>query len=368
MRVFDSRYTKSDYLEEPDNVGAPYLAHAFGSCARQAPPSKPPPRRYSSNCTMGDRFSACFRGIAYDHALGEKAMPVIDHAGATIWWNDCGSGQAVLLIHGGLFDPMTSDRFWGKTGVISDLTAAGYRVLAPDRRFTPGRTTADFAMHTWDVEAGDLAMVLDAAEIDRAHIVAGSNGCSAATHLALLHPARIASLVLCWPATPTVTAIRASFERSAVAAERDGTAAYLDVLRRDGVPRSGEERPGFPYGFALLHDRRTSRSFESMNGAAAARIFRETAAALLPGSPIRGLTCDDAVRLGNNPFPIHIMPAEPEDPYHLRTVAHALRDAIAGATLTRGFPVTPSRFFAASREAFAMELHRLMRRDNNVAC
>jgi pimeloyl-ACP methyl ester carboxylesterase len=287
-------------------------------------------------------------------------MPTADRDGATIAWDDRGNGDAVLLVHGGLFDPMTGERFWLTPGVGADLASAGYRVLTPDRRFSPGRTTADFAAHSWDVEADDLIAVFDAAGVERASVVAGSNGCSAATRLALRHPERVATLVLCWPAAPTTSATLASFEQSATAVERDGTASYLDRLRRDGVPRPGEERPGFPYGFALLHDRRTASSFLALTGAEAAQVFRETATALLSGDPIRGLTRDDAGRMGNGNIPTHIMPAEPEDPYHLRAVAFSLRDAIPNARLTRGFPVTPSRFFAETRDGFVAELQRLL--------
>lgn len=293
-------------------------------------------------------------------------MPAIARVDATLWWEERGSGQAVLLVHGGLFDPMTGERFWTAPGVVADLAAAGYRVLVPDRRYSPGRTTAEFGPHNWDIEADDLTTILDAAGVEQAHIVAGSNGCSAAARLALRHPERVTTLALCWPAAPTAAAMRASFERSAAAVEHDGATAYLDSLRRDGVPRPGEERPGFPFGFALLHDRRTANSFVACSGADAARIFRQTATALLPGDPIRGLTRDDATRLGTSAIPIHIMPAEPEDPYHLRAAAHALHDAIPGATLTRGFPITPSRFFAETRQGFAMEMQRLMRRDNHL--
>jgi pimeloyl-ACP methyl ester carboxylesterase len=287
-------------------------------------------------------------------------MSAVDCAGATLCWEEFGSGPAVLLVHGGLFDPMTGGRFWVDPGVAGDL-AAVRRVLVPDRRFTPGKTTANFSAHSWEREAADLAAILDAAGVERADLVAGSNGCSVIARLALSHPERVASLVFCWPAMPTTAALLASFERSAVAVEQDGAASYLDALRRDGVPRPGEERPGFPFGFALLHDRRTAASFLQFSGPDAARIFRETGAALLPGAPIRGLSGDEAARLGDGPFPVFVIPAEPDDPYHPRAVAIALRDAIPGATLTAGFPVTPSRFFADARAGFATALRGILR-------
>jgi pimeloyl-ACP methyl ester carboxylesterase len=282
-------------------------------------------------------------------------MPTTNRPGASIFWDERGPGEAVLLVHGGLFDPMTGERFWTTPGVTGDLADAGFRALVPDRRYSPGRTSADFGVLNWQIEADDLAAVIDGAGAERAHVVAGSNGCSAAAWLALRHPDRVANLILCWQGALTTVALEASVERSAAAVERDGTAAYLDTLRRDGVPRPGEERPGFPYGFALLHDRLTATSFLSLSGEEAARVFRETVG-MLPGDPLRGLTREEVARLAQTGVPVHIMPAEPEDPYHLRSASLALRDAIPGATLTRGFPVTPSRFFAEARESFTMEL------------
>jgi pimeloyl-ACP methyl ester carboxylesterase len=285
-------------------------------------------------------------------------MPVIERDDATLWYEHLGDqdGAAVLLIHGGLFDPMTGERFWIAPGVAGDLVAAGYRVLVPDRRFSAGRTSADFAVHTWDVEVADLAAVLDDTGVERACVVTGSNGCSVAALLALAHPARVATLVLCWPPTRTTAAFRDTFERSAAAVEASGTAAYLDELRRNDVPRPGEERPGFPFGFALLRDRRAAATFLARSGAEAARVIRATAAALLPGDPMRGMTPAGMQRLDRSGIPTFVMPAEPEDPYHPRSAALALAGALPSAVLARGHPVTPSRFFPDYRAAFAQTL------------
>jgi pimeloyl-ACP methyl ester carboxylesterase len=294
-------------------------------------------------------------------------MGLVEREDATIAYDERGDGEVgtILLIHGGLFDPMTGERFWVAPGVAGDLAEAGYRVIVPDRRFSPGRTSTDFRALDWEVEARDLAVVLDDAGVERAHVVGGSNGCWVAARLALRHPERIATLTLCWPGVASTAAIWEAFERSAAAVERDGPAAYLDELRRNDVPRPGEERPGYPFGFALLHDRRTAATFLALSGAEAAAVIRATAHALLPGAPLKGFGAGDAVRLGAAGFPIYVMPADPEDVYHPRSAALAARDAIPGARLTRGYPVTPSRFFAAAREGFVGELAGLLANDGH---
>ncbi|MEM8533102.1 MAG: alpha/beta hydrolase, partial [Chloroflexota bacterium] len=142
-------------------------------------------------------------------------MPFVAHDTARIWYDDGGDGPPVLLVHGGLFDPMDGERFWGTPGIAEDVRARGYRVLIPDRRFSTGRTTSTFTTHSWDIEATDLAKVITDAGVAKVHLIAGSNGCSAAIRLALSAPQHIRSLVLCWPATPDNDSLGRAFNNSA---------------------------------------------------------------------------------------------------------------------------------------------------------
>lgn len=54
---------------------------------------------------------------------------------------------SVVLVHGGLWDAMDAEAFWGTPGITVGLTAAGMEVLAPDR---PRRASG------WDVELAAL--------------------------------------------------------------------------------------------------------------------------------------------------------------------------------------------------------------------
>ncbi len=287
-------------------------------------------------------------------------MPFAPIDNATIWYDDDGSGQAeetMLLVHGGLFDPMDGAQFWRAPGVVPDLVAAGYRVLTPDRRFC-GRTTAPFAAHSWACEASDLLAVVRHAGLERVHVVAGSNGCSGALRLALLAPQTVASLALCWPAAPRNGALGAAFESSARAVEGQGPVAYLDALHASGVPRPGEIeiRPGFPWGIALLHDDALVESFCALPAGDIAWIMRETAQSLLEGTLLRGLDRRDATLLSQQAFPIAVLPAQPENPYHPLATARALVNALLGCCLLPGYPETPTPLFPARRAEFAATL------------
>jgi pimeloyl-ACP methyl ester carboxylesterase len=98
----------------------------------------------------------------------------------------------VVLVHGGLYEGMTSREFWADTGVLGELKARHLRVLAPQRPMQP---------RSWDEERRSLLEAIDAAGYSRVALVGASNGCSAAARLAIENPDRVARMMLAWPAT-----------------------------------------------------------------------------------------------------------------------------------------------------------------------
>lgn len=96
---------------------------------------------------------------------------------------------AVVLIHGGLWEAMDADEFWGRTGVVRGLERRGLAVDAPDRR----QLAPD-----WRSEVRHLVDRLPDGPVV---VIAGSNGCTAAVRLAEAHPGVVERLVLAWPAT-----------------------------------------------------------------------------------------------------------------------------------------------------------------------
>ncbi|MDQ2713606.1 MAG: alpha/beta hydrolase [Chloroflexota bacterium] len=286
-------------------------------------------------------------------------MPFVEHGDARVWYSDLGQGPAVLLIHGGIFEPANGEQFWVQPGIAADLVAAGYRVLVPDRRFCGGQTSALFGAYTWDDEAADFAAVLRDAGAERAHIVAGSNGCSAAIRFGLREAARVRSLLLCWPAARDDDDA-ALFTRTADFVQQVGTQAYLDMLREQGVPPPHEEQPGFLWGFALLHDERLAASFAACQTQDAARIIRETGKAITAGDLMRGVATRDAEALGEQGFPVAVMPAGSDNPVHPHALAATLTARIPGARQVKGFPESPRPGFSAVRAEFCRLLSALL--------
>jgi len=113
-----------------------------------------------------------------------------------LYVTEAGEGDPVVLLHGG--GP-------GATGMsnfsrnIDDLVRAGYRVVVPD---LPGYGRSTKGVDRSD-PFGDLALavrgLLDALDINRAHLVGNSYGGAAALRLALDRPDRVDRLVLMGP-------------------------------------------------------------------------------------------------------------------------------------------------------------------------
>ena len=97
---------------------------------------------------------------------------------------------SIVLLHGGLHEPVTAHDFWGRTGVTDALAALGVDALTPDRLPAPASWSED-AAHVVDQLSGARALP----------VVGGSNGCSTAAVVATSRPGLVASLALCWPVT-----------------------------------------------------------------------------------------------------------------------------------------------------------------------
>jgi pimeloyl-ACP methyl ester carboxylesterase len=113
----------------------------------------------------------------------------VDVGDVTLHVRDTGSGTPVVLLHGW---PDTGD-LWRHQ--VSALTAAGYRVIAPDLRgFGRSGRPADEAGYALPALVGDVIAVLDALGLPRAHLVGHDWGAAVSWLAAALWPDRIASM------------------------------------------------------------------------------------------------------------------------------------------------------------------------------
>ena len=111
-------------------------------------------------------------------------MPTVEVSGARLWYDEAGSGPALLLLHGGLGDS-------GLWEPVVPLLAERFRVIRTDLRFF-GRSAGPAAPWSW---IDDIVGVLDALEVERAALVGLSLGGQLALDVAVAHPERLWALV-----------------------------------------------------------------------------------------------------------------------------------------------------------------------------
>jgi pimeloyl-ACP methyl ester carboxylesterase len=116
-------------------------------------------------------------------------VPFVENQGATIYWDEQGSGEPLLLIMGLGW----TSHMWYRTRAA--LVAAGYRTIAFDNRGV-GQSSIPAGPYPLTVMASDAAAVLTAAGVERAHIHGVSMGGMIAQEFALQYPERVATLTL----------------------------------------------------------------------------------------------------------------------------------------------------------------------------
>jgi len=99
------------------------------------------------------------------------------------------NGRTVVLMHGKNF----GGYYW--VGVIRALSAAGYRVVAPDQ-IGWGRSSKPDIHYSFHLLAANTARVLDTLGIRQVAVVGHSTGGILAVRFALLYPERVTELVL----------------------------------------------------------------------------------------------------------------------------------------------------------------------------
>lgn len=133
-------------------------------------------------------LGACFRSALPAQAVVHEAYAELP--GARIFYTDTGgSGVPVVFLHAAT----GSSRVWEYQ--IPAFTAAGYRVIAFDRRGW-GRTVIDPSGTQPSTGADDLRGLLDHLGITRAHLVATAAGAIVALDFALSFPQQVRSLVI----------------------------------------------------------------------------------------------------------------------------------------------------------------------------
>ena len=128
-------------------------------------------------------------------------MPFVEHQGAKLYWDEEGEGEPLMFIIG----LGSSSRLWDR---VRGELAEHFRTITFDHRGID-RSTLGNAKYSMALMASDAAAVLDAAEVEQAHVFGTSMGGMVAQEFALNFPHRVSSLILGCTMAGGPTAIRA---------------------------------------------------------------------------------------------------------------------------------------------------------------
>lgn len=148
-------------------------------------------------------------------------MPFLERNSVRIWWNSTGSGAPVLLLNG-LSSP--SD-VWFR---LARQLAPTCQVVTVDNRGTGRTGVTPGGPYTIETMAADAIAALNAAGVERAHVVGISMGGLIAQEIALSAPDRVRSLTL----AATHGGFRDALPLSAEVTEQFTRAAELPASER----------------------------------------------------------------------------------------------------------------------------------------
>lgn len=221
---------------------------------------------------------------------------------------EAGSGPAVVLLHGGALD----HRMWRRQVPV---LAERHRVVALDAR-GHGRSSTPTAPFR---HCDDVAVVLDALQIDRAAVVGLSMGAGTAVDTAVAYPDRVASLVLVAAGAnaapddfsdPWVLDIQAAWRRAIQQGDAEGwVEAFLRFVH--GPSRTMDDVPQE----LVAEQREMARHTVTTHAAAGA----------VPPEPVQ----DARERLGEIEVPVLAVHGSEDSSDHHR-MAQAAADAVRG--------------------------------------
>ncbi|HUQ07362.1 MAG TPA: alpha/beta hydrolase [Kofleriaceae bacterium] len=232
---------------------------------------------------------------------------MVDHRGARLYAVEAGSGDPLILFHGGLANHQAC---W----LFAAPLAARFRVITPDLR---GSGRSHFAGPlSWDLLADDVAALARELGIERAVVGGTSFGAGLAVRVALRHRALVRGLVVLNPAyggaAHGFTAAQSAAMNAMDAAGSRAVAEGVDVLLPlfDALPDEIRERA-----------RALVRTYDAASVATSTRFMASAAQPFERGDELAAMD-----------VPALLVPGL--DPTHPREVADVYRRHLPRVTVT----------------------------------
>lgn len=185
----------------------------------------------------GALISVAGIAVAAPPAAAVDAAPgaYFDAAGAHLYYESCGSGPAIVLLHDGLLHSVVWDGEW-------DALCRGHRVVRYDRRGY-GRSAPPKAAF---LQTDDLAGLLKHLGIARATLVGCSSGSAVAIDFAIHHPDEVENLILIGPVVhgmPSSSFFDERGKRNNASLEKGDVRAAADAWSKDPFEIAGANPP-----------------------------------------------------------------------------------------------------------------------------
>ena len=178
----------------PSSAPASAPAAAATSAPVAAPAAAPsPPAPPAPTYAEAEPLGAAMEGWTYPYPLQRLQFEMQGQLVRMMYMDvaptGASNGGVVLLMHGKNFGA----DYWGST--IRALSAAGYRVIAPDQ-IGFGKSSKPEIRYTFAQLAENTAKLLDHLNVPRVAVVANSMGGMLAVHFTRAYPQRVSALVL----------------------------------------------------------------------------------------------------------------------------------------------------------------------------
>jgi 3-oxoadipate enol-lactonase len=163
-------------------------------------------------------------------------MPLANANGTKIFWNEAGSGDPLVMIMG----LGASHEMWHRTWPVM---ARKYRTIVFDNRGV-GQSDVPPGPYLIAQMAADTAAIMDAAGLERAHVLGISMGGMIAQEFAITHPHRVRSLILGCTACGGQNSVPAAPNARQVLMERarmtpeEGAEAMVPFIYDASTPRA----------------------------------------------------------------------------------------------------------------------------------
>jgi pimeloyl-ACP methyl ester carboxylesterase len=256
-------------------------------------------------------------------------MPVALADGIATRYEVLGSGPPLLMYAPGGFDARLEK--WSTQSIYAEITLldrlpAQYTCIVFDRR-EAGQSGGRVERVTWQHYAAQGKALLDHLGIERAHVIGGCMGVSAAIAFAVAYPRATRSLTLFWPVGGAKYRMNAHlrFGEHLAFVQRAGLEQVVDLAANEGKPFGADPRGG-PWAAVINRDPAFAAAFAAQPLDAYTSIVAGMARSLFDRDTAPGAEPEDLLRLD---VPALIVPGH--DASHATSAARYLEECIPRA-------------------------------------